>query len=98
MIGGIRHMSKVPDLIYIVGTKDEKTAVREALRRGVKTVGIVDTNADPSDVTLPIVANDDAIKSITMITQLVKEAVKEGKKEAEKKGQENTDKTDKKEK
>ncbi|MFH1890169.1 MAG: 30S ribosomal protein S2 [Candidatus Kuenenbacteria bacterium] len=83
MIGGIRHMDKIPDLIYIVGTKDEKTAVKEAIRKGVKTVGIVDTNANPDDVTLPIAANDDAIKSITMITKLVAEAVEEGKKEAE---------------
>ncbi|OIO17724.1 30S ribosomal protein S2 [Candidatus Kuenenbacteria bacterium CG11_big_fil_rev_8_21_14_0_20_37_9] len=78
-IGGIRYMKKIPDLVYIVGIKDEKTAVAEARAKGVKTVGIVDTNADPDDVTYPIAANDDAIKSITMITKLVAQAVEEGK-------------------
>lgn len=78
MVGGVRKMKKVPDLIYIAGVRDEKTAVREAKTKGVKSVGIVDTNADPESVTYPIVANDDAIKSLEMITSLVAQAAKQG--------------------
>ena len=78
-VGGIRKLKKVPDLIYIFAVRDEKTAVREAERKGVKTVGVCDTNVDPESVTYPIAANDDAIKSIEMITSLAAEAVKAGK-------------------
>ena len=78
-IGGIRHITTVPDLIYIVSVRDEKTAVREALRKKIKTLGVVDTNADPDKVSYPIAANDDAIKSIKMVTALVAEAVMAGK-------------------
>jgi len=81
-IGGIRAMDKLPDLIYIIGVKDEKTAVREAQKKGIRTVGVVDSNADPESVDFPIIANDDAVKSIEMVTKLVAEAVAEGKKEA----------------
>lgn len=79
MVGGVRHMKKVPDLIYIAGVRDEKTAVKEAGVKKIKSVGICDTNADPDKVTYPIAANDDAIKSVDMVTRLIAEAVKAGK-------------------
>ncbi|OGG98739.1 30S ribosomal protein S2 [Candidatus Kuenenbacteria bacterium RIFCSPHIGHO2_12_FULL_42_14] len=82
MIGGIRQMKKVPDLIYIVGVKEEKNATKEAQVKKIKTVGIVDTNTDPDEVNTPIYANDDAVKSIELITRLVAEAVREGQAEA----------------
>lgn len=85
MVGGMRHMKRVPELIYIAGVRDEKTAVREAKMKKVKSVGIVDTNADPDKVSYPIAANDDAIKSVEMITRLVAEAVQAGR---EKQGKE----------
>lgn len=88
-VGGIRNLKKIPDLIYVIGVRDEKTALREAKRKGIKTVGVCDTNADPESVTYVIPANDDAIKSIEMITGLMAEAVKSGR---EKQGQE--DKSD----
>ncbi|NMC51820.1 30S ribosomal protein S2 [Candidatus Kuenenbacteria bacterium] len=84
MIGGIRQMKKVPDLIYIVGVKEEKNAVKEARVKKVKTLGIIDTNTDPDDVDIQIYANDDAVRSIELITMLVAEAIKEGKEEAAK--------------
>jgi small subunit ribosomal protein S2 len=84
MVGGVRPMKKVPDLIYIVGVKEEKNATKEAKVKKIKTLGIVDTNTDPDDVDTAIYANDDAVKSIEMITRLVAEAVKEGKEEAAK--------------
>jgi small subunit ribosomal protein S2 len=79
VVGGIRNLKKIPDLIYVVGVKDEKTAVKEARVIKVKSLGIVDSNTDPDKVTYPIVANDDALKSIELITSLVAEAVKSGK-------------------
>jgi small subunit ribosomal protein S2 len=84
MIGGVRMMKRVPDLIYIVGVKEEKNAVKEARVKKVKTLGIVDTNTDPDDVDIQIYANDDAVKAIELITKLVAEAVKDGKEEAAK--------------
>lgn len=77
-VGGIRELSGIPNLIYVAGVKDEKIAVKEAKSRKVKSVGIVDSNADPDKVNYPIAANDDAVKSIEMITALVAEAVKSG--------------------
>lgn len=82
LVGGIRHLKKIPDLIYIAGVKDEKTAVKEAKIIGVKSLGIVDSNADPDKITYPIAGNDDAIKSIEIVTRLVAEAVKKGKTKA----------------
>ncbi len=79
IVGGIRNLKKIPDLIYVAGVKDEKTAVKEAKVINVKSLGIVDTNTDPDKVTYPIAANDDALKSIELITKLVAEAVKSGK-------------------
>jgi len=78
-VGGIRKLKKVPDLIYIFAVRDEKTAVREAKIKDVKTVGVCDTNVNPESVTYPIAANDDALKAVEMITSLVAEAVKAGK-------------------
>ncbi len=77
-IGGIRNLKKIPDLVYVVGVRDEKTAIKELKAKGVKSVGVVDSNANPDKVTYPIAANDDAIKSIELITSLVAEAVKSG--------------------
>ncbi len=93
MVGGIRQMKKVPDLIYVAGVRDEKTAVKEVKTKKIKSVGITDTNADPDKVIYPIVANDDAIKSVEMITRLVAEAVKAGK---NKQGEEEEKKEEKK--
>lgn len=77
-VGGIRAMHKLPDLIYLAGVRDEKIAVKEAAAKKIKTVGIVDSNVNPNLVTRPIVANDDAVKSLELITQAVAEAVKAG--------------------
>lgn len=82
MVGGIRIMKKVPDLIYIVGVKEEQNAAKEAKTRKIKTLGIVDTNTNPDDVSVPIYANDDAVKAIELVTRLVAEAVEDGRAEA----------------
>lgn len=86
MVGGLRGLEKLPDVVYIIDVKAEKTAVREAKRKGITTVAVCDTNVDPSDISYPIPANDDATKSIEMITGLVAEAVREGIASREQKG------------
>ena len=84
VVGGIRNMKKLPDIVYIAGVRDEKTAVKEIRVRKIKSVGICDSNVDPAKVTYPIAANDDAIKSLEMITRLVAEAVKAGRERQDK--------------
>ncbi len=79
VVGGIEKMEKIPDVIFIVDIKTEKTAVEEALRRGVPVIAICDTNVNPDLVTLPIPANDDASNSIRLITNLIAAAVKDAK-------------------
>lgn len=78
MVGGIRDLEGLPQALYIVDLKEEKTALREAQRKGIPVVAMVDTNVNPENVDFPIPANDDAIKSVEMMTRLVKEAVEEG--------------------
>lgn len=79
--GGIADMTEVPDALLIIGTHAEDTAVKEAKRMNVETIGIVDTNADPSVIGYPIPANDDAVGSIKLITSFLMDAWIEGLKE-----------------
>jgi small subunit ribosomal protein S2 len=74
-LGGIRQMTSLPDVVYIVDTKKEQTALNEARKLGIPVVAIVDTNADPDEVDHPIPGNDDAIRSIKLLTSIVTEAV-----------------------
>lgn len=76
--GGIANLNKIPDILVVIDTHKESGAVREAVRKGVEVVGIVDSNADPDLVTYPIPMNDDSTKAIEYVLDLMKEAVKEG--------------------
>jgi small subunit ribosomal protein S2 len=78
MVGGIENLKKLPEAIYIIDLKREKTAVAEAYKKEIPIIGICDTNVNPDKVNYIIPANDDATKSIELITRLVSEAVKEG--------------------
>lgn len=80
MVGGISTLDKKPDLLYIIDIGNEKTAIRETKRLSIPVVGVVDTNANPELIDWPIPANDDAIKSIELLTSLVAEAIEEGRK------------------
>jgi len=80
MVGGMREINKKPDAIYVVDLQKEKTAIREARRLKVPVIALVDTNSNPELVDWPIPGNDDAIKSIELVTGLVVEAIKAGKK------------------
>lgn len=77
-LGGIREVVRLPDALYVVDTKNEETAVREAKKLDIPIVAIVDTNCDPDDVDYVIPGNDDAIRSAALITRAVADAVLEG--------------------
>ncbi len=76
---GIREMERLPDIVYIVDTVTEKTAVAEARKLGIPVMAIVDSNADPDLVDYPIPGNDDAIKSVRILTAAIADAILEGK-------------------
>ena len=77
---GIVQMERMPKAIFIVDTKKEETAVREAKRLGITIIGLIDTNSDPDLIDYPVPGNDDATKSIRMIASLISESVIEGRK------------------
>ena len=77
-LGGIRDMSKAPSAVWIVDTKKEHLAVDEATKLGIPVVAILDTNCDPDEVQYPIPGNDDAIRSVSLLTRVVADAVAEG--------------------
>ncbi len=79
-VGGLTTLTKTPDLIVIIDTHKEKGAVSEAKKMNVKTIGIVDSNADPFDVTFPVPMNDDSESSINFLLDLFEKAIAEGKK------------------
>ncbi|HVC36630.1 MAG TPA: 30S ribosomal protein S2 [Candidatus Dormibacteraeota bacterium] len=77
--GGIKDMNSRPGAVFIIDIVIESNAVKEATKIGIPIVGLVDTNADPSLVQYPIPANDDAIKTIQLIADYVKQAIDQGK-------------------
>lgn len=78
-IGGIQHITKAPDAIFVVDIKIEKTAIQEANVIGSKVIAMCDTNVNPKLVQRVIPANDDAVKSIELVCKLMTDAIKEGK-------------------
>jgi small subunit ribosomal protein S2 len=81
-LNGIRNMNRVPGLMFVVDSKKEKIAVNEANKLHVPIVAIVDTNADPDLISVPIAGNDDAIRSVELITKAIADAVLEARREA----------------
>jgi small subunit ribosomal protein S2 len=78
-VGGLKNLTKVPDVIFIWDIKKEKTALTEAKKKNIPVVAVCDTNVNPKNVNYIIPANDDATKTIKLILNLVKEAILEGK-------------------
>ena len=78
-LSGLKELDKAPDAIYILDTKKEEIAVREARKLGIPIVAVLDTNCDPDDVDYAIPGNDDAIRSGALLTRIVADAVIEGK-------------------
>ncbi|WP_402467773.1 30S ribosomal protein S2 [Isoptericola aurantiacus] len=77
-LGGIRDMAKTPSAVWVVDTNKEHLAVNEARKLGIPVVAILDTNCDPDLVDYAIPGNDDAIRSVTLLTRVVADAVAEG--------------------
>ncbi|MFA5185970.1 MAG: 30S ribosomal protein S2 [Patescibacteria group bacterium] len=82
-IGGIQDLVRIPEAIFIMDIRKDKTAFEEAKRRGVKIIALCDSNVNPNDVDYPIPANDDAVKSIELFANLVAAACQEGRQEWE---------------
>jgi small subunit ribosomal protein S2 len=79
---GIKSMNRLPGLLFIIDSKKERIAVSEANKLGVPIVAIVDTNADPDLITVPIAGNDDAIRSVELIAKVISETINEARREA----------------
>ena len=77
-LDGIRHMSRLPDAVFVVDTRKEKIAVDEARKLKIPIIGIVDTNCDPDDVDYIIPGNDDALRSIRLFVTRIADAVING--------------------
>lgn len=77
---GIVQMQRLPKAMFVVDTKKEETAVKEAKRLEIPVIGLIDTNSDPGPIAYPIPGNDDASKSVSLITRLIADTVIEGRK------------------
>ncbi len=77
-LGGIRDMGRVPAAVWVIDTNKEHLAIDEAKKLGIPVVAVLDTNCDPDDVDYPIPGNDDAIRSVTLLTRVIADAVAEG--------------------
>jgi small subunit ribosomal protein S2 len=78
VLGGVANLNRLPSAVFIVDIQHEHIAVAESHKLGLRTFGIVDTNSDPNEVDFPIPGNDDASKSVKIITDYMVEAIKEG--------------------
>ncbi len=81
-LGGIKEMKDVPGILFVIDTRKEALAVAEAQRMGIPIIAVVDTNCNPDGITYPIPGNDDAIRAITLFTQIIANAVIEADNEA----------------
>ena len=78
VLGGLRGMTRTPSLVWVVDTNKEHLAVEEARKLGIPVVAILDTNCDPDRVDYPIPGNDDALRSVDLLTKVIADAVAEG--------------------
>ncbi len=74
--GGIKNLERLPDAIFVLDMKKDSLVIKEARMKGIKVIGIADTNVDPTLADYPIPANDDAISSVKYILDKVKETIK----------------------
>jgi len=80
-LAGVKDMIRLPGALYVVDAKKEQIAVREANRLGIPVIAIADTNADPDLIDYPIPGNDDAIRSVSLITAALADAIEQARKE-----------------
>lgn len=77
-LNGVREMTELPQVVFVTDTHKDKLAILEAKRLRIPSIAIVDTNSDPTEITFPIPGNDDAIRSIRLLTSIIADAVIEG--------------------
>jgi len=85
VLSGVKDMRELPGIIFVVDTRKEHLAVREANRLGIPVIGLIDTNADPDQIDLPVPGNDDAIRAIKLVTQTITDTIEEARQTLEKK-------------
>lgn len=78
-LGGVRDLDKLPDIVFVADAVRDRIVIKEANKMKIPVVAIVDSNADPDGVAFPIPGNDDAIKSLTYLITVIKNAILEGK-------------------
>jgi small subunit ribosomal protein S2 len=81
-LSGIKNMARIPGIMFVVDAKKERIAVTEANKLGIPIVAICDTNSDPDLITVPIAGNDDAIRSVELITKVISDTIVESRREA----------------
>jgi small subunit ribosomal protein S2 len=81
-LSGIKNMGRLPGLLFVIDSKKERIGVNEANKLGIPIVAIVDTNADPDLISVPIAGNDDAIRSVELIAKAIADAIVEARREA----------------
>ena len=74
-MGGIENMKKLPDAVFIIDIKKNSLAAKEAKKKNIPTIAIVDTNVNPEDITYPIPANDDSVTSVKFILDKIQNAI-----------------------
>jgi small subunit ribosomal protein S2 len=77
-LGGMQSLERLPDAVFVIDTKKEHIAVNEARKLGLPVIAIVDTNCDPDEVDYVIPGNDDAIRSVSLVTRIISDALAEG--------------------
>ena len=77
-LGGIKDMTRLPGAMFVVDPKNERIAILEARKLNIPIVGLIDTNCNPEDVDYPIPGNDDAIRAVKLITDVMANAIIEG--------------------
>ncbi len=92
VLGGIGDLNRLPAALFLIDVKKEHIAVAEAMKLNIPTFGMVDTNSDPTNIDFTIPANDDATKSITLITGVICKAIEEGMEERKREKDEETEK------
>jgi small subunit ribosomal protein S2 len=97
-LGGIAELNRLPAALFVIDVKREHIAVKEAQKLNIPVFAMVDTNSDPSDIDFPIPANDDAFKSISIVTKYVGKSIEEGLMERKKDKEEQGQKKDEEEK
>jgi small subunit ribosomal protein S2 len=81
-LSGVKEMGKIPGALFVIDAKREGIAVKEAKRLGIPVIALTDTNADPDPIDYPIPANDDAIRSVSLLTKAIADAIESARREA----------------